>query len=231
MFKGKILIVDDEHDILEFVSYNLTKEGYSVVKSASPQEALQICTKSNFDLIILDLMMPEMDGIELCYKIRNEIGLKDVYITFLTARSEDYSLIAGLNAGADDYIKKPIQPRVLVTKINSLMKRMKQVSTGRADSGETTVVAGLVIDREKFVVIQNDKKYYLPKKEFELLELLSSVPERVFTREEIYSKVWGDHLVVGDRTIDVHIRKLREKIGEEIISTVKGVGYRFNPAA
>lgn len=231
MSKGRILIVDDEQDILEFVSYNLTKEGYSVEKSGSPIEALNICSKNNFDLIILDLMMPEMDGIELCYKIRNEVGLKDVFITFLTARSEDYSLIAGLNAGADDYIKKPIQPRVLVTKINSLMKRMKSVSPISTSANETTTIAGLVIDREKFVVIQNNKKYYLPKKEFELLELLSSVPERVFTREEIYSKVWGDHLVVGDRTIDVHIRKLREKIGEEIISTVKGVGYRFNPAA
>jgi two-component system alkaline phosphatase synthesis response regulator PhoP len=230
MSKGKILIVDDEQDILEFVSYNLTKEGYVVVKSGSPLEALDICTKNTFDLIILDLMMPEMDGIELCYKIRNEVGLKDVFITFLTARSEDYSLIAGLNAGADDYIKKPIQPRVLVTKINSLMKRMKHVHSDNPALAET-LPNGLVIDREKFVVIQNDKKYYLPKKEFELLELLSSVPERVFTREEIYSKVWGDHLVVGDRTIDVHIRKLREKIGEEIISTVKGVGYRFNPAA
>ena len=228
MSKGKILIVDDEQDILEFVSYNLTKEGYVVVKSGSPLEALDICTKTTFDLIILDLMMPEMDGIELCYKIRNEVGLKDVFITFLTARSEDYSLIAGLNAGADDYIKKPIQPRVLVTKINSLMKRMKHAHTDSAIVAET-LPNGLVIDREKFVVIQNDKKYYLPKKEFELLELLSSVPERVFTREEIYSKVWGDHLVVGDRTIDVHIRKLREKLGDELFKTIKGVGYKFEP--
>ena len=154
MSKGKILIVDDEQDILEFVSYNLTKEGYVVVKSGSPLEALDICTKTTFDLIILDLMMPEMDGIELCYKIRNEVGLKDVFITFLTARSEDYSLIAGLNAGADDYIKKPIQPRVLVTKINSLMKRMKHAHTDSAIVAET-LPNGLVIDREKFVVIHS----------------------------------------------------------------------------
>ena len=228
MSKGKSLIVDDEEDILEFVSYNLNKEGYVVFKCAHPEEALQLCKSHSFDLIILDLMMPEMDGIELCFKIRNEIGLKDVFITFLTARSEDYSLIAGLNAGADDYIKKPVQPRVLVTKINSLMKRLKK---GGAVESTSDLFNGLIIDKEKFVVIQNEKKLYLPKKEFELLLLLSSVPERVFTREEIYSKVWGDNLIVGDRTIDVHIRKLREKIGEHIISTVKGVGYRFNPAS
>ena len=223
MSKGKILIVDDEQDILEFVSYNLTKEGYVVVKSGSPLEALDICTKTTFDLIILDLMMPEMDGIELCYKIRNEVGLKDVFITFLTARSEDYSLIAGLNAGADDYITKPIKPKLLVSKVKALLRRLKSDE----HTSETLNVGGIEINREEYKIIKDNKAIVLPRKEFELFYLLASKPGKVFKREEILDKVWGNEVIVGGRTIDVHIRKLREKIGDDLFKTIKGVGYKL----
>ncbi len=220
-----IFIVDDDPDILEFVGYNLSKEGFTVQTYSSAQEAIKICKIHVPDLLILDIMLPDMDGIELCHKLRNEIGLKDSLIVFLTARSEDYTMIAGLNAGADDFIKKPIKPWVLVSKIHSLLKRRKDKEPLL---NQQDIAEGITIDRSKSEVQKNDEKIYFPKKEFQLLLLLTSVPERVFTREEIYTKVWGQYLVIGDRTIDVHIRKLREKLGDDYIQTVKGVGYRFS---
>jgi two-component system alkaline phosphatase synthesis response regulator PhoP len=219
-----ILIVDDDPDILEFVGYNLSKEGFKVHKYSSAKEVIEVCKTLVPDLLILDIMLPDMDGIELCHKLRNDIGLKSI-IVFLTARGEDYTMIAGLNAGADDFIKKPIKPWVLVSKIHSLLKRMQiKESLFIQDN----IAEGITIDRTKNEVCKNDEKIYFPNKEFQLLLLLTSVPERVFTREEIYIKVWGHFLIVGDRTIDVHIRKLREKLGEHYIQTVKGVGYRFS---
>lgn len=228
MSKINILIVDDDPDILEFVGYNLSKEGFAVHKFSDAQSAMEACKLLTPELLILDIMLPDMDGIELCYKLRNDVGLKDSIIVFLTARGEDYTLIAGLNAGADDFIKKPIQPRVLISKVHSLLKRVKKESP-TTSLDVASPMKGITIDRAKYLVYKNEQKFYFPKKEFELLLLLTSVPERVFTREEIYSKVWGQHLIVGDRTIDVHIRKLREKLGDDYIQTVKGVGYRFSP--
>ena len=229
MSKVKIVIVDDDMDILEFVGYNLSKEGFHVTKCADAKSALDFCRMSPPDLLILDIMLPDMDGIELCYKMRNDLGLKEILIVFLSARAEDYSLIAGLNAGADDFIKKPIQPRVLISKVHSLLKRMKRDAPSPREL--PSISKGISIDKSKYVVYKDEAKFYFPKKEFELLALLISVPERVFTRDEIYNKVWGHHLIVGDRTIDVHIRKLREKLGDAYIQTVKGVGYRFSPNA
>ena len=220
----KILLVDDEPDILEFLSYNLKKEGYNVFTANNGKEAVVTAKKENPDLIILDVMMPDMDGIETCREIREIPGLKDVMIAFLTARSEDYSQIAGFEVGADDYINKPIKPRVLISRIKALLRRggnSESASTDKVDMG------GIKIDRERYVVVQDGKEINLPKKEFELLALLASKPGKVFTREVILDKVWGGEVVVGDRTIDVHIRKLREKLGEEFIKTVKGIGYKF----
>jgi two-component system alkaline phosphatase synthesis response regulator PhoP len=220
----KILLVDDEQDILEFLSYNLKKEGYNVFTANNGKEAIVVAKKENPDLIILDVMMPDMDGIETCREIRELPGLKDVMIAFLTARSEDYSQIAGFEVGADDYINKPIKPRVLISRITALLRRGKSAS---ASANDKVDMGGIKIDRERYVVMQDGKEINLPKKEFELLALLASKPGKVFTREVILDKVWGGEVVVGDRTIDVHIRKLREKLGEEFIKTVKGIGYKF----
>lgn len=220
----KILIVDDEPDILEFLSYNLRKEGYSVYTANNGKEGLEAAKKVHPHLIILDVMMPEIDGIETCREIRATDGLKNTLIAFLTARSEDYSQIAGFDAGADDYINKPIKPRVLVSRIQALLRRF---SNAEEKSLPSVDVGGLKIDRERFNVIKDGEEINLPKKEFELLSLLATKPGKVFTREEILERVWGGDVVVGDRTIDVHIRKLREKLGEEYIKTVKGVGYKF----
>lgn len=217
----KILLVDDENDILEFVSYNLNKEGFQVITCKNGREAIQIAQKETPDLIILDVMMPEMDGIETCHEIRNITKLKDTLIMFLSARSEDYSQLAGFDAGADDYISKPIKPKLLVSRIKAVLRR----KVGKAKTEE--IHAGVRIDREKYLVFKDDKEYSFPKKEFELLALLISKPGIVFTREVILDNVWGGEVVVGDRTIDVHIRKLREKLGDEIIKTIKGVGYKF----
>lgn len=220
----KILLVDDEPDILEFLSYNLKKEGYNVFTANNGKEAVVTAKKENPHLIILDVMMPDMDGIETCREIREIPGLKDVMIAFLTARSEDYSQIAGFEVGADDYINKPIKPRVLVSRIKALLRRggnSEAIAADKVDMG------GIKIDRERYVVIQDGNEINLPKKEFELLALLASKPGKVFTREVILDKVWGGEVVVGDRTIDVHIRKLREKLGEDFIRTVKGIGYKF----
>jgi two-component system alkaline phosphatase synthesis response regulator PhoP len=216
----KILIVDDEKDILELLDYHLTKEGYKTLKAFNGKDALKIAKDFLPDLVLLDLMMPEMYGIETCIEFREDNLLKGTLIALLTARAEDYSQIAGLNAGADDYINKPIKPRVLISRIKALLRR-----TESKVNSESNVE--LEIDIEKYVAILKGEEMLLPKKEFELLALLFSKPGKVFTREVILTRVWGDDIIVGDRTIDVHIRKLREKIGNQYIKTVKGVGYKL----
>ena len=221
----KILLVDDETDILEIISYNLISEGYSVFTSSNGQEAIKKATKEKPHLIILDVMMPEMDGIEACEKIRKIPELENTLITFLTARGEDYSKVAGFDAGADDYITKPIKPKVLVSKIKSLLRRLKTQSDSISDA--TIVLDGLTIDREAYKINYNGLDMVLPRKEFELLYLLVSKPGKVFKREVILEKIWGKEVVVGGRTIDVHIRKLREKLGDSKFKTIKGVGYKF----
>lgn len=224
----KILVVDDEQDILEFTSYNLKKEGYTVYTATNGKEAINIAREITPHLIILDVMMPEMDGVETCEKLREIPTLGNTIITFLTARSEDYSQIAGFEAGADDYIIKPIRPKVFITRVKVLLKRYGAHSESSTPLKDTSYNIGdLVIDKEKHVVKLNEEALSLPKKEFNLLLLLTSRPSKVFTREEIFSKIWGDDIFVGDRTIDVYIRKLREKIGEDSIKTIKGVGYKF----
>jgi len=226
----KILLVDDEVDILEFISYNLEKEGYKVYTAKNGAEAIKLAEKTLPDLIILDVMMPEMDGIAACEEIRRIPALQHTMIAFLTARGEDYSQIAGFEAGADDYITKPVRPKVLVSRVKALLKRISGVGAPVAtviESGHTITVGNLVIDKERYLIVQDGQEMVLPRKEFELLSLLVSKPGKVFTREEIYYSVWGDNVVVGDRTIDVHIRKLREKIGNDHIKTLKGIGYKF----
>ena len=224
----KILLVDDEADILEFISYNLRKEGFLVTTASNGDEALKIARAELPHLIILDVMMPGMDGIETCEEIKKIPSLANTLIAFLTARGEDYSQIAGFDAGADDYIAKPIKPKVLVSRIRALLKRFTPLTTNPDSFPSGIITIGTVaIDRERFVVTVRGEEMLLPKKEFELLELLVSKPDKVFTREEIYSAIWGDNIIVGDRTIDVHIRKLREKIGQDNIRTIKGVGYKF----
>ena len=217
----KILLVDDESDILEFVSYNLTKEGFQVLTCNNGKEAIKIAQQENPDLIILDVMMPEMDGIETCHELRSIDKLKDTLIIFLSARGEDYSQVAGFDAGADDYVSKPIKPRLLVSRVKVILRR----KGGKAEEEE--VHGNIKINREKYLVYKENEEFSLPKKEFELLALLFSKPGKVFTREVILETVWGGEVIVGDRTIDVHIRKLREKLGDELIKTIKGVGYKF----
>jgi two-component system alkaline phosphatase synthesis response regulator PhoP len=221
--KLKILLVDDEPDILEFISYNLKKEGFTVFTSNNGKDAIKIAQQERPRLIILDVMMPDLDGIETCRIIRETPALKDVLVAFLTARSEDYSQIAGFDAGADDYINKPIKPRVLVSRVKALLRR----HYGAIIPEEVVEMNGFTIDREKYLIIKDKEQYNLPKKEFELISLLASKPGKVFNREEILKTIWGDDVVVGDRTIDVHIRKLREKFGDHYIRTIKGVGYKF----
>jgi two-component system alkaline phosphatase synthesis response regulator PhoP len=221
----KILLVDDEPDILEIVGYNLKNEGYQIFTAKNGIEAVKIAKKITPHLIILDIMMPEMDGIDACEKIRSTKGLENVLITFFTARGEDYSQVAGYNVGADDYITKPIKPKVLISKINALLRRIKIEKT--TQSSEKVSIGDIIIDREEYVVIKNGEKLTLPRKEFELFSLLASKPGKVFKRDDILDKVWGNEVVVGGRTIDVHIRKLREKIGDKNFKTVKGVGYKF----
>ncbi len=220
----KILLVDDEPDILEIVGYNLMQEGYQISKANNGKEAVEMAVKIVPHLIIMDVMMPEMDGIEACEQIRKIPELKHVLITFLTARSEDYSQVAGFDAGADDYIAKPIKPKLLVIKVKSLLRRLKEEETSHA---ETLSLGGIIINREAYKIIKDNIEIVLPRKEFELFYLLASKPGKVFKREEILDKVWGSEVVVGGRTIDVHIRKLREKIGEDFFKTIKGVGYKF----
>ncbi len=226
----KILLVDDEVDILEFISYNLEKDGYKVYTAQNGLEAIKIAEKKIPDLIILDVMMPEMDGIAACEEIRKIPALQNTVIAFLTARSEDYSQIAGFEAGADDYITKPIRPKVLISRVKALLKRKSGGAVAEgvvAENSNTIIIGSLIIDKERYLIRKDNEEMILPRKEFELLSLLVSKPGKVFTREEIYYSVWGDNVVVGDRTIDVHIRKLREKIGNDHIKTLKGIGYKF----
>ena len=220
----RILLVDDEPDILEILSYNLSAEGYEVFTAKNGVEGVAKAKKKEPHLIILDVMMPEMDGIEACEIIRQTPGLENTIITFLTARSEDYSQVAGFDAGADDYITKPIKPKVLVSKVKALLRRLKEEE---APLDDIVRVGNIIINREEYKIINNGEELTLPRKEFELLALLTSKPNKVFKREVILDKVWGNEVVVGGRTIDVHIRKLREKIGDDNFKTVKGVGYKF----
>jgi len=219
----RILLVDDEPDILEIIGYNLSAEGYQIFSAENGIKAISKAKKHLPHLIILDVMMPEMDGIEACEKLRTIPELSETIITFLTARGEDYSQVAGFEAGADDYITKPIKPKVLVSKVKALLRRFKE-----EDSSDSNINVGdLVINREEYKIVQGKEELILPRKEFELLALLASKPGKVFKRDEILDRVWGNEVVVGGRTIDVHIRKLREKIGDEKFKTVKGVGYKF----
>lgn len=224
MDNAKILLVDDEQDILDLIKYNLEKEGFEVQTANNGREGLREARVFLPDLILLDVMMPEMDGMETCIQLKDLPELRHTIIAFLTARGEDYSQIAGFEAGADDYITKPIKPRVLVSRVKALLRRKSSAE----EPGKKKKIKGIVIDKERYLVIKNGEELALPKKEFELLSLLMSQPGRVFTREIILSTVWGNDVIVGDRTIDVHIRKLREKLGDEHFKTVKGVGYKFN---
>ncbi|MCM4166848.1 Alkaline phosphatase synthesis transcriptional regulatory protein PhoP [Arenibacter antarcticus] len=220
----KILLVDDEPDILEIVSYNLSAEGYDVFTAKNGVEGVAKAKKKKPHLIILDVMMPEMDGIEACEILRKTAGLENTIITFLTARGEDYSQMAGFDAGADDYITKPIRPKVLVSKVKALLRRLKNDGIEEAD---IVNVGDITINREEYKIINLGEEIILPRKEFELLALLTSKPNKVFKRDVILDRVWGNEVVVGGRTIDVHIRKLREKLGDDHFKTVKGVGYKF----
>lgn len=222
--KQKILIVDDEPDILELIEYNLKKEGYQVFLASNGQDGISVAKKVHPDLIILDIMMPKMDGIEACRLMRAIPEFKNTFMVFLTARSEEYSEIAGFNVGADDYIAKPIKPRALVSRINAILRRN---ASGDEVSDNKVEIGDLVIDREAYLVFKDGEKVILAKKEFELLYLLAAKPGKVYTREAILKNIWEDSVVVTNRTIDVHIRKLREKLGENYVATVKGVGYKF----
>ncbi|HRZ41244.1 MAG TPA: response regulator transcription factor [Bacteroidales bacterium] len=220
-----ILLVDDEKDILEFLGYNLKREGYNVITAGTGKKAIQLALEHKPRLIILDVMMPEMDGIETCRELRSNPIHDQSVIVFLTARDEDYSQIAGFEAGADDYIAKPVRPRVLISRVKALLKRGNVAALPEVSAVFTA--GNLTIDRERYKVTVDGRDIILPRKEFELLATLASKPNKVFSRDEIFEKVWGNDVVVGDRTIDVHVRKLREKIGDTAIRTVKGVGYTF----
>lgn len=222
--KIRILIVDDEPDILEVIEYNLLKEDYQVIKAFNGREALEKARVEKPNLILLDIMMPEMDGIEVCRELRSNHAFDNTLIAFLTARNEDFTQVQGFDVGADDYITKPIKPRLLVSRIKALLRR-----TGSADQNHEQVSYGdISIDEEKYLVYVKGKPISLAKKEFELIQLLVSRPGKVFTRQEIFNKIWGMDVIVGDRTIDVHIRKIREKVGENYIKTIKGIGYKFD---
>ncbi len=219
----KILLVDDEDDILEFLSYNLKKYHFNVFTASNGKDAIKLAKKEIPQLIILDIMMPEMDGIEACSELRSIPELKDTIMAFLTARTEDYTQIAGFDAGADDFIKKPIRPNVFISRVNALLRRRKHF----VNKHDVIELDNIIIDKDEYLVVKDGIKTQLPKKEFELLYFLSSKPNKVFSREEIFSHVWGDEVVVGERTIDVHIKKIREKIGFDNIRTYKGIGYSF----
>jgi two-component system alkaline phosphatase synthesis response regulator PhoP len=218
-----ILVVDDDPDILEILSYNLTAEGYKVITAEDGVQAVKKAKKKKPHLVILDVMMPEMDGIEACEQIRETKGLENTVITFLTARGEDYSQVAGFDAGADDYITKPVKPKVLMSKVKALLRRFKS----NVSEKNIYKIGGIVINRDEYKISSDGVEMTLPRKEFELLSLLTSEPNKVFKRDDILNTVWGNEVVVGGRTIDVHIRKLREKLGDDKFKTVKGVGYKF----
>jgi two-component system alkaline phosphatase synthesis response regulator PhoP len=222
----KILLVDDEQDLIDLLKYNLEKEGFDVYTAHNGREAVQKAREVLPALILMDVMMPEMDGMEACREIREIPECANTIIAFLTARSEDYSQLAGFDSGGDDYIAKPIKPRILISKVKAWLKRTEMVSNV---TNEVVSNGGIVIDKDKYLVTRGKEVFQLPKKEFELLALLVSAPGRVFTRDYILNYVWGNDVIVGDRTIDVHIRKLREKLGDELFKTIKGVGYKFEP--
>ncbi|MDP2089204.1 MAG: response regulator transcription factor [Flavobacteriaceae bacterium] len=219
----KILLVDDENDVLEIIGYNLSKEGYQVITASNGKEAIVKAQKNSPHLIIIDVMMPEMDGIEACENIRKLPEMENTIITFLTARSEDYSQVAGFNAGADDYITKPIKPKILISKVKALLRRLNYSN----ENTDVLNVGNIKINREEYKIIQGGVEIILPRKEFEIFHLLATKPRKVFTREEILDKLWGNNVIIGKRTIDVHIRKLREKIGDDYLKTIKGVGYKI----
>ena len=219
----KILLVDDEPDVIEIIRYNLDQEGYKLYTASDGKEALKKAKKNIPHLIIMDVMMPKMDGIEACEQLRNDVCFNDTIIMFLTARGEDYSYVAAFEAGADDYVTKPIKPKVIVSKVKALLRRLKK----EEQTQEKIQIGKLIIDREQYEVTHMDKSFSMPRKEFELLYLLASNPDKVIKRDKIMEIVWGSEVVVGDRTIDVHIRKLREKVGDKYFKTVKGVGYKF----
>lgn len=221
----KILIVDDELDIQEIIQYNLSKEGFQVSVASNGKEGLAQIEDFKPHLILLDIMMPEMDGVEVCRVIRSNKAYNDILIAFLTARNEDYSQIVALDVGGDDYITKPIRPKVLISRIKALLRRSEQLK--ESESEKIIEIADLKIDKEKVLIYRNDEKITLAKKEFELFCLLVSKPGKVFAREEIFNKIWGNSVIVGNRTIDVHIRKIREKVGPDYIKTIKGMGYKF----
>lgn len=226
--KIKILLVDDEADILEFMTYNLEKEGYEIFTATNGLDAIEKAMSIAPNLIILDIMMPQVDGIEVCRHIRKNKKLENTLVAFLTARNADYSQISGFEAGADDYISKPIAPKVLVSRIKALLKRQQTTDGGSAETQQCIKTKSLTIDKERYLVVFQGSEMLLPHKEFELLSLLASKPNKVFTRGEIYNAVWGHDTVVGEKTIDVHIRKIREKFGNDIITTIKRVGYRYS---
>ena len=219
----KILLVDDEPDVIEIIRYNLDQEGYKIYTASDGKEAVEKAKKKIPHLIIMDVMMPKMDGIDACEQLRNDIRFNDTIIMFLTARGEDYSYVAAFDAGADDYVTKPIKPKVIVSKVKALLRRLKK----EEQTQEKIQIGKLIIDREQYEVTHMDKSFSMPRKEFELLYLLASNPDKVIKRDKIMEIVWGSEVVVGDRTIDVHIRKLREKVGDKYFKTVKGVGYKF----
>lgn len=224
MAKRTILLVDDDPDIREFISFNLDKEGFKVETAKNGAEGVELCKKHKPDLVLLDVMMPGMDGIEACEMIRATPEIANTIIAFLSARGEDYSQVAGFESGADDYITKPIRPKVLVSRIKALLRR----NAASEESATSTIQSGnLRIDIEKYQVFLGEEILDMPRKEFELLQLLASKPGKVFSRDSIMDRVWGTEVVVGGRTIDVHIRKIREKIGDDRIKTIKGVGYKF----
>ena len=223
----KILLVDDEPDVIEIIRYNLDQEGYKIYTASDGKEAIEKAKKKIPHLIIMDVMMPKMDGIDACEQLRNDIRFNDTIIMFLTARGEDYSYVAAFDAGADDYVTKPIKPKIIVSKVKALLRRLKK----EEQTQEKIQIGKLIIDREQYEVTHMDKSFSMPRKEFELLYLLASNPDKVIKRDKIMEVVWGSEVVVGDRTIDVHIRKLREKVGDKYLKTVKGVGYKFiNPS-
>ena len=219
----KILLVDDEPDVIEIIRYNLDQEGYKIYTASDGKEAIEKAKKKIPHLIIMDVMMPKMDGIDACEQLRNDVRFNDTIIMFLTARGEDYSYVAAFDAGADDYVTKPIKPKVIVSKVKALLRRLKK----EEQTQEKIQIGKLIIDREQYEVTHMDKSFSMPRKEFELLYLLASNPDKVIKRDKIMEIVWGSEVVVGDRTIDVHIRKLREKVGDKYFKTVKGVGYKF----
>ena len=221
--KNKILIVDDEPDILDILQYNLEKEGYLITKAKNGKEAIKKAYDVKPDLILLDIMMPKKNGIDVCRELREDQKFSGTYIMFLTARDEEYSEIAGFDVGADDYVVKPIRPRSLISRIKALMSKKRALE----NKEQILKFGDLVIDREKYLVYENNKVINLTKKQFKILLLLTSKPEKVFTRETIYSKVWGKDILVGERTLDVHIRKIREKLSKKYIFTIKGIGYSF----